>query len=337
MKEFHVSANEAGQRFDKLLGKYLNLAPKSFIYKMLRKKNITLNGKKASGNEITQIEDTVKIFLSDETFEKFSTVKLEKGQDVSPSVSQIKWNRIKPLEPEMILYEDEHIMILNKPVGILSQKAEEDDISMNERMISYLLHTGAVDLSQLQTFRPSVCNRLDRNTSGILLAGKSLAGLQFLSRILKDRSVHKYYTCLVKGRVTDSQRIEGYLKKDVEKNQVVIYDSPTEDAKRIVTQYQPLQTGAQATYMEIWLITGRSHQIRAHLSSIGHPILGDTKYGDSSLNEELRKKFGLKSQLLHSARIEFPKNIEGTFSYLSSKVFTAPEYKMFSVVKSEVQ
>ncbi|MGN0354565.1 MAG: RluA family pseudouridine synthase [Muricoprocola sp.] len=335
MKEFHVSANEAGQRFDKLLGKYLNLAPKSFIYKMLRKKNITLNGKKASGSEITQIEDMVKIFLSDETFEKFSTVKLGQEPEASSFESQMKWGRIKPLEPEMILYEDEHIMILNKPVGILSQKAEESDISMNERMISYLLHTGAVDEIQLQTFRPSVCNRLDRNTSGILLAGKSLTGLQFLSRLLKERTVHKYYTCLVKGDVTDAQRIEGYLKKDEEKNQVMVYDAPVEDAKKIVTQYQPLQTGQKATYMEIWLITGRSHQIRAHLSGIGHPILGDMKYGDRSLNEELRKKFGLKSQLLHSSRIEFPE-IEGTFSYLSSRVFSAPEPKMFSVVKSEV-
>ena len=150
MKEFIVNENEAGQRLDKLLGKYLNLAPKSFIYKMLRKKNITLNGKKALGSEVTVLGDDIKFFLSDETFDKFSKNEF--------TVSDFELD---------IIYEDKNVILINKPAGILSQKANPEDVSINEHVISYMLKSGQITMEDLNSFRPSVCNRLDRNTPQI--------------------------------------------------------------------------------------------------------------------------------------------------------------------------
>ena len=164
MKEIVIRENEAGQRLDKLLGKYLSQAPKSFLYKMLRKKNITLNGKKAEGKEQTCAGDVVRIFLSDETYAKFS----------SGTHQGFQIEKIPSLDPAQIIYEDHHILILNKPAGILSQKANPEDVSVNEQILSYLLEKGELTEEELKTFRPSVCNRLDRNTSGLLIAGKTL-------------------------------------------------------------------------------------------------------------------------------------------------------------------
>lgn len=317
MKEIIVNENEAGQRLDKLLGKYLNKAPKSFLYKMLRKKNITLNGKKASGNEQTAKGDSVKIFLADETYEKFSEVKFV------PVPTKKKAEKIPQLTPEMIVYEDHHILILNKPAGILSQKAKTTDISMNEMMISYLMKKGEMTEEELQTFRPSICNRLDRNTSGLLIAGKTLAGLQTMSEVLRERSLHKYYRCLVAGQIKKPRRIEGYLYKDSVTNKATVIREEKGDAKPIVTEYRPIQHTESLTDLEVLLVTGRSHQIRAHLASIGCPIIGDAKYGSEKVNRYYQKNYGLSYQLLHSCRMEMPR-IEGNLSYLSGKTFTAP-------------
>ena len=332
MKEIQVSRGEAGQRLDKLLGRYLNTAPSSFIYKMLRKKNITLNDRKATGKEILEIDDCVKIFLSDDTWEKFSTVKF--GNKVNESKLSAYQN-IPPLKKDQIIYEDEHILILNKPTGMLSQKAQPKDISMNEQMISYLCHTGQITAEELQTFKPAVCNRLDRNTSGLLMAGKSLAGLQVLADMLKTRSMHKYYTTLVAGQITQPCRIEGYLQKDENTNKVTIFKEEVPDAKRIITEYRPIKQLKNATVLEVLLVTGRSHQIRAHLASIGHPIVGDAKYGNKSVNCYYEEAYRVKNQMLHAQRVVFPE-LSGTFSYLSGKEFKAPFPKDFQrVMKGE--
>ena len=185
MKEFIIEENEAGQRFDKYLAKLLREAPKSFFYKMLRKKNITLNGKKATGNEKLLKGDTIKLFLSDETFDKFAG-----SSQAARAYCELD-----------IVYEDPDIIIINKPAGMLSQPAYDGEPSLVEYLTGYLLKKGDLTEEQLKTFRPSVCNRLDRNTSGMVCAGKSLAGLQFLSRIFHDRTLHKYYICLTKGKI----------------------------------------------------------------------------------------------------------------------------------------
>ncbi|MDR7814032.1 RluA family pseudouridine synthase [Lacrimispora sp.] len=315
MQSLIVSKNEAGQRLDKLLSKYLNLAEKSFLYKMMRKKNITLNGRKCEGSEKLAEGDEVKLFLSDETIEKFSQLKLQEVKKVSLN----------------IIYEDEHILLVNKPAGMLSQKAKESDESLVEYMIDYLVSGGQLSTEQLRSFRPSVCNRLDRNTSGLVVCGKSLPGLQLMSASFKDRSLHKYYQCVVKGQISDKQVITGYLTKSEATNQVTVHIQEVPGSAPIVTEYEPVKWHEGYTLLKVTLITGRTHQIRAHLSSIGHPIVGDYKYGDSRVNEEAKKLYHIQSQLLHSYQLTFPELPE-PLAYLSGRTFYAPLPKTFSKI-----
>lgn len=305
MKEIIIDTNEAGQRLDKFLGKYLNEASKSFYYKMLRKKNIVLNDKKASGNEKLSVGDSVKLYLSDETIEKFSSIRIQKAS------SELD-----------IIYEDENILLINKPVGMLSQKAKNNDVSLVEHLENYLLSTGALTTESFRTFRPSICNRLDRNTSGIVVAGKTLSGLQAMGELFKTRNLKKYYWCLVRGILKEEQFIKGYLKKDVRTNTVTISSKMLPDSLPVETEYRPLAYADGVTLLEVHLITGRTHQIRAHLASINHPIVGDMKYGDTGINQRYLKECGLKSQLLHARRIEFP-YLDGVLSKVSEKSFTA--------------
>lgn len=321
MKELMIGSNEAGQRLDKYLGKYMKEAPKSFLYKMLRKKNITLNGKKAIGNEILSVKDVVRLYLSDETINKFS------------SENKIFYNKGMYTEPD-IIYEDTSTIFINKPIGMLSQKAAEKDVSLVENLIEYLIRSRQITIEELRTFSPSVCNRLDRNTSGIVAAGKTLPALQQLSKMFHDRTLKKYYICLVKGIVSEPACIDGYLVKNKHNNRVSISNDPDENSSRIITEYRPVNSANNLTLLEVHLITGKTHQIRAHLSSAGHPIIGDYKYGDFIINEKFKTRFGLESQLLHSARIRFPV-CDGELSALSEKELTAPLPALFSKICSE--
>lgn len=307
MREFQINSNEAGQRFDKYLKKLLAEAPNSFIYKMLRKKNITLNGKKSDGTEKLAKGDTVKLFLSDETFDKFAG-----AQNAAAS-----YEHLKELDTLPVIYEDEDVLIVNKPSGMLSQKAKPTDVSANELIISYLIGKGELTEEMMRTFKPSVCNRLDRNTSGLLVAGKTLKGLQEMSQALKERTVLKYYRCIVKGEVRERSYIKAWLAKDERTNKVTICaNQPQIDTENaflpIETEYVPLQVKRGYSELEVHLITGRSHQIRAHLASIGHPIVGDSKYGDKKVNERFRKELQIDSQLLHAYRMVFADGREVT-------------------------
>lgn len=292
---WEIKENEAGQRLDKYLKKCLPQAPSGFLYKMLRKKNIVLNGRKADGSEKLKAKDQLKIFLSDETISKFSN----EVTDMETLKGQY------PVTALTVLHEDEDILIIDKPAGMLSQKASPADISANEYIIGYLLKEGAISPKELNTFKPSVCNRLDRNTSGILIAGKTLRGLQHMAEQLKEHSLGKYYCCLVQGAVTKEQEVTGWLKKDEKSNKVTV--SPTEQAGAsfIRTGYRPLRQAGAYTLLEVRLYTGRSHQIRAHLASKGHPIVGDLKYGNPTVNQLFRKHCSVKGQLLHACRMEF--------------------------------
>lgn len=332
MKQFLVQENEAGQRLDKLLLKILNKAPKSFIYKMLRKKNIVLNGKKAEGSEKLEYNDEIKLFLSDETIGKFM------GNIDTTDVELTKNFELD------IIYEDSHILVINKPLGLLSQKADKDDISMVEHVISYMLCSNQITKEQMISFKPSISNRLDRNTSGVLIAGKSLLGLQEMAKLLKNRTLGKYYLTIVKGRILDKKIIEGYLSKDNRKNIVSISNTETPNSDYICTEYEPLKhsdikndKGVKGDYtlLMVKLITGRSHQIRGHLASIGHPIIGDYKYGDQKTNHYFKSNYGLSHQLLHSYRMEFPE-IPGELSYLSGKEFVAKPPTIFEDIKSDL-
>lgn len=326
MKELIIHDNEAGQRLDKLLRKYLSEAPGSFIYKMLRKKNIVLNGKKATGNEHLKKGDSVKLFLADDTIAKFQAA----GKTVEESIK----NTVK-LD---VIYEDQNVIFINKPSGMLSQKAKETDVSVVENVTAYLLESGQLTRENLKTFRPSICNRLDRNTSGLVVAGKTLPGLQIMAAVFKDRSIHKYYQCVVKGVIKEKQLITGFITKDEKTNQVKIWREEQPDSAPIMTEYEPLATvfrdGFSCTLLKVTLITGRTHQIRAHLASIGHPIVGDPKYGDKLINQTAQKKYRIRSQMLHSWQVVFPQLPE-PLAYLSGKSFLAPLPAEFSRICKE--
>ena len=203
MRQLTVHKNDENQRLDKYLKKYLKEAPGSFIYKMLRKKNIVLNGKKADGTEKLTAGDEIKLFFAEETLQKFT------GEAANSDVPQFP--TMKNME---ILFEDEDLLILNKPAGELSQKAEAKDVSMNEYALGYLQQTGAITAESLKVFKPSVCNRLDRNTSGILIVAKTYQAAREFGEALQKRTVRKFYRCIVKGEVKHSESIDGYLLKD---------------------------------------------------------------------------------------------------------------------------
>ena len=299
---------------------FFGMRRKVFFYKMLRKKNITLNGKKATGNEKLEAGDTVKLFLSDETFDKFSEQK-----QAARAVTDLE-----------VLYEDEDILLINKPVGMLSQPDDTGEASMVEYLTGYLLEKGELTEEDLRTFRPSVCNRLDKNTSGIIAAGKSLAGLQELSELFHDRTVHKEYLCIVKGILREKKHIRGYLHKDTKLNKVTIYKQKQKDAQPIETVYEPLGDNGEVTLLKVGLITGRTHQIRAHLASTGHPLAGDAKYGQETFNRRYKEKYQLKHQLLHAFRLSFPDEMKGRLLKLSGQCFQAPLPEQFErIIKEE--
>ena len=368
MKEIEITALQAGQRLDHLLSRYLKEAHSGFIYKMLRKKNITLNGKKATGSEKLCEGDAVRLFFADDTLRKFT------GQAPGGGQAAVRGRARRHAEAQTagrldVLYEDTDVLLVNKPAGMLTQKARPEDVSLNEYALQYLLGEGAVTPDDLLTFRPSVCNRLDRNTSGIVAIGKTIAGLQALSRIFRDRSVSKCYKALVLGHLEGEKTIDGWLLKDERTNKVTVLPEEMSGAQRIYTRYDPvgyltltqggrvpagISAGSTAhagkgqegkapegrapagtvqpadgrkalelTLLDVDLLTGRSHQIRAHLSSIGHPLAGDPKYGSRRLNDLLRRKYGITRQLLHAERITFP-DMEGRLRHLSGRTFTAP-------------
>lgn len=321
MREIQVAANEAGQRLDKLLAKYLNEAPKSFVYKMLRKKNIKLNGKKADGSEKLVNGDVITLYLADDTVEKFT----KKAEPIQR----------KAFVKLDIIYEDENVLLINKPAGMLSQKAKAEDVSLVEHLTVYLLESKALSEEALRTFRPGICNRLDRNTSGLVAAGKSLVGLQELSRMFKERTLKKYYLCIVKGQIKNEMHIKGYLVKNEAANTVKISENQSEDSQPIETAYRPLWSNKEMTLLEVHLITGRTHQIRAHLSSCGHPLAGDYKYGNRGWNQKFKEAYGLESQLLHSYRLCMPQ-CGGALRVMSEKEYTAPAPQMFCrILKGE--
>lgn len=359
MRELKVSKNEAGQRLDKLLHKYLREAGDGFIYKMLRKKNIVLNDKKATGKEMLQSGDTVKLYFSEDTFEKM-------GAGVTEESAPFGCKLPKDFE-KWIVFQDDALLILNKPAGVLSQSDDREKLSINEYCLQYLFEKGEVTEETLRTFKPGICNRLDRNTSGLILFGKTLPALQTMASILRDRSLEKYYLTVVQGTILKSEQIDGFLKKNEKDNHVSIRTTAFPGAVEIHTAYEPIAWGdldAECehavkghqderdslydkrsglndarpnhvtsdfawTLLRVHLITGKTHQIRAHLRSIGHPIYGDPKYGDLRLNSMLEKRYGIARQLLHAYEVKFPEGLDLTVSGKSIQALPPADFNLF--------
>ena len=350
MKEIHVTKNEEGYKLKKLCSNFLKTAPDSFIYKMLRKKNIKLNGKKAAGNEVLKVGDVVTFYLSDATLQSFQDESFQLvshvvgvgiggpteggpvtgGPIVGVKLGEENQGRRTNDTKLDVVYEDEDIIIVNKPSGILSQKSKPDDISINEMILDYLLANGAINETSLMTFKPSVCNRLDRNTEGLILAGKTPVGSKYLSQIIKDRSLKKYYMTEVVGKADLKGIYRAALTKDEKNNQVTVKEITAgymSDNKKTNYKTSIIETGFEileynkeldVTKLRVELITGKSHQIRAHLAYLGYPIIGDTKYGNKKVNEHFRKEYGVKSQKLTAYEVIFPKYTEAFDETISS-------------------
>ena len=320
MRQITVTGEENGQRFDRFLGKYMPGASQGFLHKMLRKKNIKLNGKKAEGKEKLKEGDQIQIFFADETLDKFCQV--EKKEQKEQKV--LKKEERKLREQIRVLYSSAHIVILHKPAGLLTQKASPKDDSLNDYLLSYCEEQGLVDPEKQNTFRPSVANRLDRNTSGIVLCGITTAGLQELSALLRNRKLEKYYLCLVQGRVKENKKVKGYLIKNEKKNTVRFVRKPEEGAMPVETWYEVLETSAQASLLRVRLLTGKSHQIRAHLAAEGHPVVGDYKYGSRSFNDQVKRESGICTQMLHSAELYIPPEVPEKLEELRGLRIKAP-------------
>lgn len=305
MKEITISTNDANQRIDRFLKKYMDNATKGFLYKMLRKKRIKLNNLKANPEDILNEGDKIQLYLAEETINKF------KGDKNIENV-KITFD---------VIYEDDNILLMNKPKGLLSHSAtEEDNNTVVKQLLSYLYNTNKYNPEDEKTFVPSICNRLDRNTSGIIIGGKNHTSLQIINDAISRGSIKKYYKCLVAGELKEDKILKGYLIKNPKDNTVNVSNNRVKNSKEIETHIKVLKTNREYSLLEIDLITGRTHQIRAHLASIGYPIIGDIKYGDRNINEKFKKKYNLNSQFLHAYKITF-NDLTKPLDYLNGQSF----------------
>ena len=363
MREIIISAQESGGRLDKYLFRNFPKAPKSFIYKMLRKKNIVINGARSDGSTITAAGDSVKLFLSDETMAGFGfefegaaaenaaaavhtadntaeqraekTAFCKHTANASGSAVSLKTAERTPSGSAggsltdisrycSIVYEDDNIIIADKKTGVLSQKTKPGDISINEILKQYK-NAGK---------SASVCNRLDRNTSGLICFAVNYAASVELSRVFRDRTGDKFYIAAVSGKVDHGEHIDAFLEKDRESNTVEITGmkrrtinafetehNVSKGASVIETEFLPVLQGDDFTVLKVRLITGKTHQIRAQLSRIGHPVIGDARYGDDMVNRRYRQKYGVRSQLLHAYELVMPDLGGGLLGYLSGRSF----------------
>ncbi|MGN0346301.1 MAG: RluA family pseudouridine synthase [Lachnospiraceae bacterium] len=320
MREVSIEKKDSGQRLDKYLKKYFPGASGGFLYKMMRKKNIILNGKKAAGDELLKEGDRIKVFFSEETFEKMHQRK-EMQNTNSRSGYQKAYKQLKGIE---VILELQDVIFLSKPAGILSQGSDSGEPSLNDWLIGYLMEKGAC--TDFHIFKPSICNRLDRNTSGVVMCGKTYRGSRFLTDCIRNHQLTKKYLAIIEG-IPDATfaaegELKGYHKKNTITNRVTITRKRTDaDESFVHTVYHILSHDATHSLAEVELVTGKSHQIRAHFSSVGHPLAGDTKYGGHSYK-------GQTKQFLHAYQVVFPQ-LDEEWKDLSHRVIEAKPPKEF--------
>ena len=309
MKELIIGQNDAGQRLDKFLTKAVGTMPASLMYKAIRTKKIKVNRKRAEIGKILTEGDTIQLFLPDDLF-----------PDESDTTSRLA--RLKPAFS--IVYEDENILLCDKPAGLTVHEDDEGDRNtLIDQIQAYLFQKGEYDPRAEQSFAPALANRIDRNTEGIVIAAKNAAALRELNDLIRERRLTKQYLAAVHGRPEkESGTLRGYLFKDSASRTVTIRKKPFPGGKEILTKYRVLDENNGLSLLEIELLTGRTHQIRAHIASIGHPLLGEGKYG---VNREDRKQ-GYRFQALCAYRLTFHGG--ALLSYLNEKTFSVPAGKI---------
>lgn len=308
MRSFTINQNDSGQRLDKFLTKAVPLLPQSMLYKGIRTKRIKVNGKRAEISTRLQPGDLVELYLNDEFF-------VEEDQPLAFCSARDELN---------IIYEDEHILLADKPVGLVVHEDDEGTVdTLINRITKYLWKKGEYDPARENSFAPALCNRIDRNTSGIVICAKDAEALRILNQKIKDRELEKTYRCLVFGVPSPAHQLcRAYLKKDSAHNQVMVSSRPSPEARTILTEYTVLEQDRNFSLLEVRLHTGRTHQIRAHLAFLGHPLVGDTKYGTAKQNRGLPYRF----QTLCAWRLTFRfTSPAGELAYLNGRSFTVKE------------
>lgn len=307
MKQVVITKQEQNQRIDKYIKKYLNQAPLSFIYKLFRKKDVKINGHWVKENYIIQDGDVLSIYITDSQLEEFNKVKeIEKVELTHP-----------------IVYEDENILIINKPRGLLVHgDANEKRVTLSNEVLNYLYFKGEYDPKKTSGFTPAPAHRLDRNTSGLVCFAKNLEALQELENLFKDKEeIVKTYSALVVGNLDRDMEIDLPLIKDSNTGLVKV-GKVKDGAKNALSLVKISKNYGDFSLVNVVLVTGRTHQIRVHLSSVGYPIVGDAKYGNFKANKEFKELYKFENQFLHAGSIEF-KKIPGLLNYLSNRKFVA--------------
>ncbi len=305
MREITINKNDSGQRIDKFLTKFLVNMPQSMLYKLMRKNCVKVNGKhiKEGGYKLTE-GDKLTLYIKDEFFP--DKVNVYPFMNIKPNLT--------------IVYEDENIILLDKKPGVNVHADDEGDTNtLIEHLKAYLFQKGEYNPESEQSFVPSLCNRIDRNTGGIVIAAKNAEALRIMNQKIKDREMVKKYLLIAAGILEKKKaRLSGYLFKDEKKKMAYVYDTPKKGAKSIVTEYKVLAEKDGNSLVEATLITGRTHQIRAHFASIGHPLLGDGKYGSNKIN----RGSGFSHQALYSYKLKFTfKTDAGILNYLDNMEF----------------